>query len=182
MSISRETSILSTIKNVDRKFVDIDKFLKKVDCMRFISTKFIKFFHSTHLISPSLCSIYLNFIINSSWNQLGNSKLNSKLNHNDPGRSFLTPDLAGNIQESHRILQGNAGNIWNMEAVFPSGISRIFSDDFRTDPAGKHRNLSESTEKNPENSRPKYCFQLPSIFRCNPTVSRRTSFSWMYSV
>jgi hypothetical protein len=66
-----------------------------------------------------------------------------------------------------------------MEAVFPPGISRIFSDDFRTDPARKHRNLSESTEKNPENSRPEYCFQLPSIFRCIPAVSRRTSFTWV---
>jgi hypothetical protein len=51
------------------------------------------------------------------------------------------------MRESHRILQGNAGNIWNMEAVFPPGISRIFSDNFRTDPAGKRRNLSESTAK-----------------------------------
>ncbi len=89
----------------------------------------------------------------------------------------ISQDLAGNMRESHRILQGNAGNIWNMEAVFPPGISRIFSDDFRTDPARKHRNLSESTEKNPENSRPEYCFQLPSIFRCIPAVSRRTSFT-----
>jgi len=35
-----------------------------------------------------------------------------------------------------------------MEVVFPPGIFRIFSDDFRTDPSGKHRNLSEYTEKN----------------------------------
>jgi hypothetical protein len=39
--------------------------------------------------------------------------------------------------------------------------------------------LSESTGKNPGNSRPEYCFQLPSIFRCKPAVSRRTSFTWV---
>jgi hypothetical protein len=39
-----------------------------------------------------------------------------------------------------------------MEAVFPLGISRIFSDDFRTDPAGNYWNLLESSEKNPGNS------------------------------
>jgi hypothetical protein len=36
-----------------------------------------------------------------------------------------------------------------MEAVFRSGISRIFLDDFLTDPAGKYWNLLESTDKNP---------------------------------
>jgi hypothetical protein len=41
-----------------------------------------------------------------------------------------------------------------MEVVFPPGIFRIFSDDFRVNPSGKHRNLSEYTEKKPENSRP----------------------------
>jgi hypothetical protein len=36
-----------------------------------------------------------------------------------------------------------------MEAVFPPGIFRIFSDDFRKDPLGKHWKLSESTGKFP---------------------------------
>jgi hypothetical protein len=36
--------------------------------------------------------------------------------------------------------------------------------------------------KNPETSRPEYCFQLPSIFRCIPAVSRRTSFIWEVNV
>src|SRR5579862_9659659 len=91
-------------------------------------------------------------------------------------------DPAGKMLESHWILQENTGKNWNMEAVFPPGIFRIFSDDFRSDPAGKHGKLSESTEKNPENSRPEYCFQLPSIFRCIPAVSRRTSFTWARKV
>jgi hypothetical protein len=82
------------------------------------------------------------------------------------------------MRESHRILQENTGNTWNMEAVFRSGISRIFSDDFRTDPTGKHWKLLEFTGNNPGNSRPEYCFQLASIFRCIPAVSRRTSFTW----
>jgi hypothetical protein len=30
------------------------------------------------------------------------------------------------MRESHWILQENTGNIWNMEAVFPPGISRFF--------------------------------------------------------
>ncbi len=101
-----------------------------------------------------------------------------------PGRSFLPPDLAGSskkMRESHRILQENTGNTWNMEAVFRLGISQIFSDDFGTDPAGKHWKLLESTRKNPGNSRPEYCFQLPSIFRCIPAVSRRKSFTWVAS-
>jgi hypothetical protein len=83
------------------------------------------------------------------------------------------------MRESHRILQENTGNIWNMQAVFPPGIFRIFSDDFRKDPLRKHWKLSESTGKNPGNSRPEYCFQLSSIFRCKPAVSRRTSFTWV---
>jgi hypothetical protein len=53
------------------------------------------------------------------------------------------------MQESHRILQENTGNTWNMEAVFWSGISRIFSDDFRKDPAEKQWKLLESTGKFP---------------------------------
>jgi hypothetical protein len=59
------------------------------------------------------------------------------------------------IQIDHscqRILQENTENIWNMEALFLPGIFRIFSDDFRKDPLGKHRKLSESTGKNPGNS------------------------------
>jgi len=45
----------------------------------------------------------------------------------DPDPSFLPPDLAGKMRESHWILQGNTGNIWNMETVLPPGIFRIFS-------------------------------------------------------
>jgi hypothetical protein len=81
------------------------------------------------------------------------------------------------MRESHRTLQENTGNIWNMEALFSPKIFQIFSDDFWKDPLGKHWKLSESTGKNPGNSRPEYCFQLPSIFRCKPAVSRRTSFT-----
>ena len=62
----------------------------------------------------------------------------------------ILQDLPGKMRESHRILQENTGNTWNMEAAFPPGIFRIFSDDFRTDPARKHWKLSESTGKNPE--------------------------------
>ncbi len=68
------------------------------------------------------------------------------------GRSFLPPDLAGSSRK-------DAGK--------------------STDPAGKHWKLLEPTEKNPGNSRPEYCFQLPSVFRCIPAVSRRTSFTWV---
>jgi hypothetical protein len=50
----------------------------------------------------------------------------------------ISQDLPGKMRESHRILQENTENTWNMEALFQSGISRIFSDDFQTDPAGKH--------------------------------------------
>ncbi len=33
-----------------------------------------------------------------------------------------------------------------------------------------------------ENSRPEYCFQLPSIFCCIPAVSRRTSFTRVLNI
>jgi hypothetical protein len=61
--------------------------------------------------------------------------------------SSLQPDLPGKMRESHRILQENTENTWNMEAVFCLGIFRIFYDDFWTDPAGKHWKLLESTGK-----------------------------------
>jgi hypothetical protein len=53
------------------------------------------------------------------------------------------------MRESHWLLQENTQNTWNMEAVFRLGISRIFSYDFRTDPAGKHWKFLESTGKFP---------------------------------
>jgi len=60
---------------------------------------------------------------------------------------FLPPDLPGKMLESHRILQGNTRNTWNMEAVFPPGILCNFSNNFLTDPAGKQWKLLESTGK-----------------------------------
>ncbi len=54
----------------------------------------------------------------------------------------ISQDLAGKMRKNHRILQENTGNIWNMKAVFPLGIFRIFSDDFRKDPLGKIWKLS----------------------------------------
>jgi len=41
-------------------------------------------------------------------------------------------DPAEKMQESHRILQENTGNRWNMEAVFRPEIVQIFSGSFRT--------------------------------------------------
>ncbi len=91
----------------------------------------------------------------------------------------ISQDLAWKMRESHRILQGNTGNIWNMEAVFPPGIFRIFF------PMISGRILLGSTRicRNPPKKiqkipRPEYCFQLHSIFRCIPAVSRRASFTW----
>jgi hypothetical protein len=43
-----------------------------------------------------------------------------------PGRSFLALDLAGKMWESHRILQENTENVWNIAAVFPPGIFHFF--------------------------------------------------------
>jgi hypothetical protein len=39
-----------------------------------------------------------------------------------------------------RFRQESTGNHRNVEAAFPSEIFRIFSDDFRPVPAGKHGN------------------------------------------
>jgi hypothetical protein len=41
-----------------------------------------------------------------------------------------------------RFRQESTGNRWNVEAVFPPEIFRIFSDDFLPVPAGKHRKLT----------------------------------------
>jgi hypothetical protein len=41
-----------------------------------------------------------------------------------------------------RFRQESTGNRWNVEAVFPTEIFRIFSDDFRPVPAGKHRKFT----------------------------------------
>jgi hypothetical protein len=50
------------------------------------------------------------------------------------------------MRESHRILQENTGNRWNMEAVFRPKIIRIFSGGFlstscafQQEPAENHR-------------------------------------------
>jgi hypothetical protein len=55
------------------------------------------------------------------------------------------------MQESHRILQENTRNRWNMEAVFRPEIVRIFSGEFpsnscafRQEPAGNHQKKSEN--------------------------------------
>ena len=41
-----------------------------------------------------------------------------------------------------RFRQESIGNRWNVEAVFPPENFRIFSDDFRPVPAGKHGKLT----------------------------------------
>jgi hypothetical protein len=60
-------------------------------------------------------------------------------------------DPTGKMRESHRILQENTGNRWNMEAVFRPEIVRIFSGGFlsnscafRQEPAGNHQKKSEN--------------------------------------
>jgi hypothetical protein len=54
------------------------------------------------------------------------------------------------MRESHRILQENTGNRWNVEAVFRPEIVQIFSGGFlstsctfRQEPPGNHRKKSE---------------------------------------
>jgi hypothetical protein len=51
------------------------------------------------------------------------------------------------MQESHRILQENTGNRWNMEAVLRPEIVRIFSGGFLCFPAGTSRKSSEKIRK-----------------------------------
>jgi len=101
---------------------------------------------------------------------------------NDRSCNRISQALAGNMRESHWILQRNTRNTWNVGAVFPSIIFWIFSDDFRTDPTESLGSCWNSPRKNPENSQPEYCFQLASIFRCIPAVSSRTSFTWLTKV
>ena len=66
-----------------------------------------------------------------------------------------------NIPARKRPVTRNSGDF--MEAVFRVGISRIFSNDFRLLPAGKHRILAGIHRNNLGSFRPEYCFQLPVI-------------------
>ena len=63
----------------------------------------------------------------------------------------IPQDTAGKMRDSHRILQGNTGNRWNVEAVFRSKIRPDFSGGFlptsctfRQELAGYHRKKSEN--------------------------------------
>jgi hypothetical protein len=47
-----------------------------------------------------------------------------------------------------RFRHESTENHWNVEAVFPLKIFRIFSDDFRPVPVGKHRKMTGIHRKN----------------------------------
>ncbi len=51
------------------------------------------------------------------------------------------------MRESHRILQGNTGNRWNMEAVFRPGTVRIFSSRFLPTSCAFRQELVENYRK-----------------------------------
>jgi hypothetical protein len=46
-----------------------------------------------------------------------------------------------------RFRQESTGNRWNVEVVFPPENFRLFPDDFRPVPAGKHRKLTRIHRK-----------------------------------
>jgi hypothetical protein len=56
-------------------------------------------------------------------------------------------DPAGKMLESHRILQEDTGNLWNMEAVFRPEIARWIPVNFLCLPAGTGRKSSEKIRK-----------------------------------
>ncbi len=77
------------------------------------------------------------------------------------------------MRESHRILQENTGNHWNVEAVFRPKTDQIFtsgflptSRTFQQEPAGNHGKRSE-------NFRSEYCFhKITGITRNRPFPGR----------
>ncbi len=62
-----------------------------------------------------------------------------------------------------RFRQESIGNRWNVEAVFQPENFRIFSDDFRTVPAGKHGKLTGILWKKSEKFPVKRLLPLPAI-------------------
>jgi hypothetical protein len=62
------------------------------------------------------------------------------------------------MRESHRILEENTGNRWNMEAVFRPGIVRIFSGRFLSTSCAFQQEPAENHRENPKIFRPEYCF------------------------
>jgi hypothetical protein len=82
------------------------------------------------------------------------------------------------MRESHRILQENTGNRWNMETVFRPGIVRIFSSlflptscAFRQEPVENQRKKSKTFPAG---------ILLPQNHRNNPelAVSRPACSTW----
>jgi hypothetical protein len=62
-----------------------------------------------------------------------------------------------------RFRQESTGNRWNVEAVFPPETFRIFSDDFRPVPAGKHRKSTGIHRKKPNKFPVGILLPLPAI-------------------
>jgi hypothetical protein len=80
------------------------------------------------------------------------------------------PMLKPRSKNTGWFWQKSTGNLWNVEAVFPTENFRIFSDDFRPIPAGKLRELTGiHQKKNPISSGYFQCFpagsgDLPASF------------------
>jgi hypothetical protein len=70
-----------------------------------------------------------------------------------------------------RFRHESTGNRWNVEAVFPPGNFRIFSDDFRAIPAGKLEELTGiHRKKNPISSGGNTA-SISGYFQCFPAGS-----------
>ncbi len=59
--------------------------------------------------------------------------------------------------------QESTENRWNVEAVFPPEIFRIFSDNFRPVPVGKHRKLTRIHRKKSNKFPVEILLPLPAI-------------------
>jgi len=60
--------------------------------------------------------------------------------------------------------QESIENRWNVEAVFPPEIFRIFSDDFRSVTAGRHRKLTEIHREKSNKFLVGILLSLPAIY------------------
>jgi hypothetical protein len=83
---------------------------------------------------------------------------------------------AGNMRESHRILQENIRNPWNWKQYSGWKLLGFFPVDSCQLPVRSDRNRPEIIGKSPENFRPEYCFHVPAIsgvFRPEPARTYR---------
>ncbi len=92
----------------------------------------------------------------------------------------IPQDPTGKMRESHRILQENAGNRWNMEAVFRPEIVRIFSGRLLPISCAFLQELAGNDRKKSEKFPAGILLPCSSDFRCFPAGTGPYFLTWVY--